>query len=215
MIQHNGLVSNTGPGIIRSFQTLVAAATIVGVSDLTRILERVEAGDPRAAEQLLPLVYAELRRLAAHKMAQEKPGHTLQATALVHEAWLRLAASHRQEWRGREHFFSAAAESMRRILVDNARRKLRLRHGGHLERVDFELADLPIAADNEKCLVVNDALDRLAALDARKAEVVKLRVFAGLELQEIAHALNLSEKTVQRDWNFARAWLTREIQSSI
>jgi RNA polymerase sigma factor (TIGR02999 family) len=145
-------------------------------------------------------------------MAQERPGQTLQPTALVHEAWLRLGQSERQEWRGREHFFSAAAEAMRRILVDNARRKLRLRHGGGLERVDADGFDLPIAQDDEKCLRVSDALDELAAADPRKAEVVKLRVFAGLQVQEIAALMNASEKTVQRDWTFAKAWLSKELR---
>jgi len=155
------------------------------MSDVTRLLEAVEHGGPRAAEQLLPLVYDDLRKLAAHKMALEAPGQTLQATALVHEAWLRLAGSTRQEWRGREHFFSAAAEAMRRILVENARRKLRLRHGGGLQRVDIEAFDLPIAEDDEKCLRVHEALDQLAEADPRKAEVVKLRVFAGLGIAEV------------------------------
>jgi RNA polymerase sigma factor (TIGR02999 family) len=164
------------------------------------------------AVTLLPLVYEELRRLAASKMAQEKPGQTLQATALVHEAWLRLGESNRQEWRGREHFFSAAAEAMRRILVENARRKLRVRHGGQLERVDFELMDLPVAGDDEKCVQVSEALDRLAAQDERKAQVVKLHMFIGLELREIATVLDTSEKTVQRDWTFAKAWLSREMK---
>ena len=182
------------------------------MSDITRILELVEQGDPTAAADLMPLVYDELRRLAAYKMAQEKPGQTLQATALVHEAWLRLNESNRQEWRGREHFFRAAAEAMRRILVENARRKSRLRHGGQFERVDCDLIDLPIAADDEKCLQVNEALDRLAEIDPRKAEVVKMRMFVGLEVQEIAAALNASEKTVQRDWTFAKAWLSRELR---
>jgi RNA polymerase sigma factor (TIGR02999 family) len=183
------------------------------MSDVTLILERAGQGDPQAAASLLPLVYQELRRLAASKMAQEKPGQTLQATALVHEAWLRLGQSNRQEWRGREHFFSAAAEAMRRILVENARRKLRLRHGGQLERVDFELVDLPVAADDEKCVQVSEALDRLAAVDERKAQVVKLHLFTGLELREIATVLDTSEKTVQRDWNFAKAWLSRELKA--
>ena len=182
------------------------------MSDVTHLLQAASAGDPRAAADLMPLVYDELRKLAAHKMAQEKPGQTLQATALVHEAWLRLNESNRQEWRGREHFFSAAAEAMRRILVENARRKSRLRHGGQLERVDCDLIDLPIAADGEKCLQVNEALDRLAEIDPRKAEVVKMRMFIGLEVQEIAGALNASEKTVQRDWTFAKAWLSRELK---
>jgi len=165
-----------------------------------------------AAADLMPLVYDDLRKLAARKMAQEKPGHTLQATALVHEVWLRLNESNRQEWRGREHFFSAAAEAMRRILVDNARRKLRVRHGGQFERVDCELIDLPIAEDDEMCLRVHEALERLAEIDPRKAEVVKMRMFVGLEVQEIAAALNASEKTVQRDWTFAKAWLSRELK---
>ena len=183
------------------------------MSDVTRMLERAAEGDPQAASALLPLVYDELRRLAAHKMAQERPGQTLQATALVHEAWIRLGQSDRQEWRGREHFFSAAAEAMRRILVDSARRKLRLRHGGRLERVDLDLVDLPIAADDEKCVRVSEALDRLAQIDGRKARVVKLHLFTGLELKEIATVLGTSEKTAQRDWAFAKAWLSCELRS--
>jgi RNA polymerase sigma factor (TIGR02999 family) len=180
--------------------------------DMTRLINAAGAGDLKAAHELLPLVYQELRKLAASKMAQEKPGQTLQATALVHEAWMRLGQSNRQEWRGREHFFSAAAEAMRRILVENARRKLRVRHGGQLERVDFELVDLPVAADDEKCVQVSEALDRLATVDERKAQVVKLHMFAGLELREIATVLETSEKTVQRDWTFAKAWLSREMK---
>jgi RNA polymerase sigma factor (TIGR02999 family) len=182
------------------------------VSDVTQILDAIQKGDSKAAEELLPLVYGELRRLAAHKMANEAPGQTLQPTALVHEAWLRLTDSTRQEWRGREHFFSAAAEAMRRILVENARRKLRIRHGGGLERVDFDGINLPIAQDDEKCLQVSEALDRLGEIDSRKAEVVKLRMFAGLRVHEIAAVLNSSEKTVQRDWTFAKAWLSRELK---
>jgi RNA polymerase sigma factor (TIGR02999 family) len=182
------------------------------MSDVTRLLDAVDRGEPQAAEELLPLVYEELRRLAAAKMANERPGHTLQPTALVHEAWLRLHQSDHQEWCGREHFFRAAAESMRRILVENARRKLRLRHGGEYERVDCEVIDLPIAADDKKCLQVHEALNRLAQLDSRKADVVKMRMFIGLEVKEVAAALNASEKTVLRDWNFAKAWLSRELQ---
>lgn len=184
------------------------------MSDITRALESVERGDPNAASELLPLVYNELRRLAASKMSQEKPGQTLQPTALVHEAWLRLNQSNRQEWRGREHFFSAAAEAMRRILVDRARRKLRIRHGGEWERVESDLLDLPIAADDEKCVQIDEALERLAQIDARKADVVKMRMFIGLEVQEIAAALVISDKTVQRDWDFAKAWLSRELKKS-
>ncbi len=182
------------------------------MSDVTHLLDRAQHGDLAAAGELLPLVYEELRRLAAHKMAHEAAGHTLQPTALVHEAWLRLTGSTRQEWRGRGHFFSAAAEAMRRILVENARRKLRIRHGGGLERVDLASIDLPIAREDEKCLRVHEALDRLAALDPRKAEVVKLRLFTGLQVQEIAAVLEASDKTVQRDWTFAKAWLSRELK---
>ena len=188
--------------------------TLPRVSDVTHILDRAQSGDPKAAEELLPLVYDELRRLAAARMANEAPGQTLQPTALVHEAWLRLTDSTRQEWRGREHFFSAAAEAMRRILVENARRKRRLRHGGGLVRVDVDAINLPIAQDDDKCLRVHEALDRLAETDPRKAEVVKLRVFAGLEVQEIATLFNTSEKTVQRDWTFAKAWLSREMKQN-
>jgi RNA polymerase sigma factor (TIGR02999 family) len=198
--------------VCSTFSFLSSSGRFERVSDVTRILDRVQQGDPKAAGELLPLVYEELRRLAAHKMANEAAGHTLQPTALVHEAWLRLTDSTRQEWRGREHFFSAAAEAMRRILVENARRKLRLRHGGGLQRVDFDVVDLAIAQDDEKCLRVHELLDRLAEADSRKAEVVKLRVFAGLQVQEIAAVLNASEKTVQRDWTFAKAWLSRELK---
>jgi RNA polymerase sigma factor (TIGR02999 family) len=176
---------------------------------VTQILDAVGAGDEQAAEKLLPLVYEELRRLAAAKMANEAPGQTLQATALVHEAWLRLARSDRQHWRGRQHFFGAAAEAMRRILVENARRKKRLRHGGGMQRVDIECIDLPIAKEEEKCLLVDEYLDQLAKEDPVKAEVVKLRVFTGLKVSEIASILDCSEKTVQRHWTFARAWLSR------
>ncbi|MBI1177569.1 sigma-70 family RNA polymerase sigma factor [bacterium] len=180
--------------------------------DVTQLLSAIDSGDSNAAEKLLPLVYEELRRVAAHKMANEKPGQTLQATALVHDAWLRVAGSDRQQWRGREHFFSAAAEAMRRILVDNARRKQRIRHGGGMERVPLDAMDLPIAQNDEKCLRVNDYLERLANDDPEKAEIVKLRVFAGLGVAEIAAIMGCSDKTVQRHWNFAKAWLSREIQ---
>ena len=142
--------------------------------------------------------------MAAAKMARESPGQTLQPTALVHEAWLRLAGSDRQRWRGRDHFFRAAAEAMRRILVENARRKQRIRHGGGMQRVDIASIDLPIATQDEKCLQREDPA---------KADVVKLRVFTGLKVSEIASILDCSEKTVQRHWNFARAWLSRSLKS--
>ena len=151
------------------------------MSDVTRILDRVQEGDPKAAEELLPLVYEELRRLAAHKMAHEAPGQTLQPTALVHEAWLRLVQAPAQTWGNRAHFFRTAAECMRRILIDNARRKHRLRHGGELQRVPIEELELADDRDPLRLLQVNEALDRLAALDETKAEIVKLRFFVGLE----------------------------------
>ena len=183
------------------------------MSDFTVSLQQLEPGDPQAASRLLPLVYEELRRLAAQKMAGEHPGQTLQATALVHEAWLRLGGDQQIEWRNRAHFFAAAAEAMRRILIDNARRKSALRHGGQAERVDFDLDSLELAAgmDDEQLLALHEALDALAAHDAVKAELVKLRFFARLTLTEAAKALELSEPTAKRYWAYARAWLYREI----
>lgn len=186
------------------------------MSDITRVLSAENNGDPRAAEQLLPLVYDELRKLAAQKLARERPGQTLQATALVHEAWLRIAGDDPHTWNGRAHFFGAAAEAMRRILIDHARHKLALRHGGGLERVDAEgtgreLAS-PVGSEGEM-LAVHEALDRLGARDPRKAELVKLRYFAGLSIEEVAEALGISEATAKRDWVYARAWLGREIQA--
>jgi len=183
------------------------------MSDVTQILERVEKGDGKAAEELLPLVYEELRKLAAAKMAQEQPGHTLQATALVHEAWLRLIGDGGSRWQGRGHFFAAAAEGMRRILVENARRKQRLRHGGGQQRVELDGADLPIDADDDKCLQVDDALQALAKEDPIEAQVVKLRFFGGLKNEEVAEALGVSSKTVQRYWTHAKLWLYQRIQA--
>jgi RNA polymerase sigma factor (TIGR02999 family) len=183
------------------------------MSDFTVILEQIEHGESQAASRLLPLVYEELRRLAAQKMAAEHPGQTLQATALVHEAWLRLGGDQQIEWRNRAHFFAAAAEAMRRILIDNARRKGALRHGGQAERVDFELDSLEMAAgmDDEQLLALHEALDCLEAHDVLKAELVKLRFFAGLTLVEAAKALGISEPTAKRYWAYARAWLYREM----
>jgi RNA polymerase sigma factor (TIGR02999 family) len=180
------------------------------MSDVTRILDRAREGDPQAAAELLPLVYDELRRLAAHRMASEAPGHTLQPTALVHEAWLRLVRAPDQSWQNRAHFFRTAAECMRRILIDAARRKQQVRHGGGQERVPLEGLDLPDDFDPERLAHVNEALDRLAARDATKAEIVKLRFFVGLENREIAELLGLSERTVERAWRFSKAWLLAE-----
>lgn len=169
---------------------------------------------PESAAELVPLVYAELRRLAAHKLANEPAGQTLQATALVHEAWLRLAAETRREWQGRTHFFASAAEAMRRILIDNARRKKALRHGGGWQRIQGEdwTEQFSIeTANEEEILQVHDAVDALEAVSPRKAQLVKLCYFVGLPLTEAAELLGVSERTAKRDWAFARAWLFREI----
>jgi RNA polymerase sigma factor (TIGR02999 family) len=187
------------------------------MTDVTQILNAIEQGDPHAADQLLPLVYDELRRLAAEKMAQEKPGQTLQATALVHEAYLRLVASgdasapRERHWKGRGHFFAAAAEAMRHILVDRARRKRSRKRGGDRARVAFDEANLAAAEDSEEVLAVDDALAGLAAVDARAAELVKLRYFAGLSIPQAAEALNISPRSADRLWAYARAWLRRAI----
>lgn len=169
--------------------------------------------DPYAGDRLLPLVYEELRRLAARKMSGENPGQTLQATALVHEAWLRLGGDQQRTWQNQSHFYAAAAEAMRRILIDNARRKGALRHGGDVVRVEFNFDELELVAgtDDDRLLALHEALDRLAAHDSVKAELVKLRFFAGLTLPEAAQALDLSEPTAKRYWAYARAWLFREI----
>jgi len=177
------------------------------MNQVTQILGQMA----NSAEELLPLVYAELRSLAARKMAREDAGHTLQATALVHEAWLRLSQESHSTWKNREQFYAMAAEVMRRILVDRARRRRSCRHGGHLERVDFEAVEVSSAPDDELLLQVHEALERLELEDAAKAEVVKLRFFVGLDNSEVAALLEVSEKTVRRHWAFAKAWLFREM----
>jgi RNA polymerase sigma factor (TIGR02999 family) len=184
------------------------------LSDVTRILESIEHGDPKAADELLPLVYGELRKLAASKMARESPNQTLQPTALVHEAWQRLVGKDNPQFANRAHFFSAAAEAMRRILIDNARRKRALRHGGGQQRVEMEGLDVAAPCDDDELLAVNDALDKLAAIHAVQAEVVKLRYFVGMTNEEAAQALGLSERTVKNYWSHARAWLFREIKAT-
>lgn len=204
------------------------------MSDVTRILSQIESGDPSAAEQLLPLVYDELRKLAAAKLAQEKPGQTLQATALVHEAYLRLvgiseagsgqasddqaspgrkSGESEQHWNSRGHFFGAAAEAMRRILVEGARRKGRLKRGGDLARVDIEVQEPATAGPNVDVLAIDDALTQLASEHPAKAELVKLRYFAGLTLAEAAAALGVSLSTADRHWKYSRAWLARHLRS--
>jgi RNA polymerase sigma factor (TIGR02999 family) len=182
------------------------------MSDVTRILECAQSGDPNAAEKLLPLVYDELRKLAAHKMAHEAPGQTLQPTALVHEAWLKLAGSNRQQWRGRAHFFGAASEAMRRILIDVARRKAAQKrdHGG--EREDLHESHLELRAPAEEALAVNEALDEFASKEPLGAQIVKLRYFMGMTVPEIAEALEVSVSTVERHWSYAKAWLRTAVR---
>ena len=182
------------------------------MNDVTRLLDAVEQGDPKAAEGLLPLVYEELRKLAAIKMAQQPEGQTLQATALVHEAWLRLVDGPNRQYASRRHFFSAAAQAMRHLLIERARRKMRERHGGALCRVDLEAVEIAAPTDSERLLQINTALDELALTAPDKAAVVKLRFFVGLEEKEIAELLKLSPRTVERYWSYAKAWLFERIQ---
>ena len=181
------------------------------MADITHILEALQQGDTQAAAELFPLVYAELRRVAGYKMAREAPGHTLQPTELVHEAWLRLAGHQQQSWQNRAHFFGAAAEAMRRILVDRARRRQRLKRGGEWVRVEADEMDIAAPTRDEELLAVDEALDRLAAFDSRAAEVVKLCFFVGLTQEQAAKELGLSLSTIERTWTFARSWLYREI----
>ncbi len=176
-------------------------------SEITQVLTAAAAGEPQAAADLLPMVYDELRRIAADQLAQERPGQTLQATALVHEAYLRIVGGSADTWENRRHFFAAAAESMRRILVERARRRKRQRHGGGRRRVELPIEDLPIADPKVDLLALDDALDRLMAEHPRPAELVKLRYFIGLSEQEAAEVLGISRATAARDWAFARAWL--------
>lgn len=182
------------------------------MSDVTQILEAIGRGNSKAAEELLPVVYDELRRLAAYKMASERPGQTLQPTALVHEAWLRLIGDRSSEFENRGHFFAAAAEAMRRILVESARRKQSLKHGGQLERVDVDSVELPLPLPGDELLALDAALDRLSAVDRHAAEVVKLCFFVGLTQEQAALELGISLSTAERLWSFARAWLFREMQ---
>ncbi len=185
------------------------------MNEVTRILSGIQAGDPQAAEQLLPLVYEELRKLAAQKLAQEKPGQTLEATALVHEAYLRLvgkpAEEDSHEWEGRAHFFAAAAEAMRRILIEKARRKQRPKRGGSRPQVEIELADIASPMPDEDLLALDEAMSRLAAEDPVRAKLVQLRFYTGLSNEEAAKILGISGVTAKRYWRYARAWLHREI----
>ena len=180
--------------------------------DVTRILEAARRGEAAATQELLPLVYDELRRIAAHKMAHEAAGHTLQATALVHEVWLRFAGPNPQEWQNRAHFFGAAAEAMRRILVEHARKKQALKRGAGIEPLELDESALVLTAPPDELLAVHDALDAFALQDPTAAELVKLRYFVGMTMDEAATALNLPTRTAERTWAYARAWLHREIR---
>jgi RNA polymerase sigma factor (TIGR02999 family) len=185
------------------------------MTDVTQILSQIEQGDPSAAEQLLPLVYDELRKLAAAKIAQEKPGQTLQATSLVHEAYLRLVdVDKAQHWDSRQHFFSAAAESMRRILVEQARRKGRLKRGGDLDRVPLDDVEIKVETSKLDLIALDEALRELAAESPEKAEVVQLRFFAGLSHEEVAEIFGVSAITIKRHWRYARVWLLRQMEGS-
>jgi RNA polymerase sigma factor (TIGR02999 family) len=184
------------------------------MNNATLLLNAMEQGDPTAADKLLELLYEELRRLAASKMAGEAPVHTLQPAALVHEAWLRLVGGKNPTFENRAHFFSAAAEAMRRILIDRARRKLRIRHGGSMERVDLEEHEIAAPGDDEQILAVHEALDNLAKSHPTQAEVVKLRYFAGMTNEETADALDISVATVKNYWTFARTWIFNEIKKA-
>ena len=181
------------------------------MSDVTQLLHSASAGDPRAAAELLPLVYDELRRLASHRLASERNNHTLQPTALVHEAWLKIAGNDQRDWNGRQHFFAAAAEAMRRILVDRARRRLAAKRGAGEICLDADDLDIPAPAPDDQLLAMNEALEKFAALDERKAELVKLRYFVGMNFEEAAAALGIAVPTAKQWWAYARAWLRVEM----
>jgi RNA polymerase sigma factor (TIGR02999 family) len=182
------------------------------MSDVTQILGAIQQGDPKAADELLPLVYQELRRLAAGRMANELAGQTLQPTALVHEVWLKLVGNGQQTWQNRAHFFGAAAEAMRRILIDNARRKRAKKNGGDQQRLDIQDVDIAADSKDDEILAIHEALDKFAARDKEKAELVKLRYFVGLSFEEVAEVLNISVPTAKRWWAYARASLFQEIK---
>jgi RNA polymerase sigma factor (TIGR02999 family) len=183
------------------------------MTDITQILSAISGGDPKGAPELLPLVYHELRKLAVHKMASQAPGHTLQPTALVHEAWLRLVGNGEGQFAGRAHFFAAAAEAMRHILIDSARRKRALRHGGGQVRVDLQEVAIIAQAPDDELLAVHDVLDELATEDPQKAELTKLRYFVGMSFEEAAEVLGISVATAKRYWAYSRAWLYEAVQA--
>jgi len=185
------------------------------MGDATVILEAIHRGEHQAAEELIPLVYDELRRLAGTRLARERPGQTIQATELVHEAYLRLVGSTSQSWDGRPHFFAAAAEAMRRILIDRARRKTRQRHGGHLFRTDVDIIELPDAQSDDRLLELHETLEQLESVNASAATLVKLRFFVGLTHTESAEALGISRQTADNRWAFAKAWLYRAMKDDL
>ena len=185
------------------------------MSDITLVLDAINRGESQASEKLLPLVYSELRNLAAARMLQESAGHTLQPTALVHEAWLRLAGDSKQNWKGRAYFFAAAAEAMRRILVEHARRKSRLKHGGNQQRMNIEDLELADSAPDDKILLVNDALETLERSNPDRARVVTLKFFGGMTNKEVADALGIGERSVDRHWVCAKAWLFQKLQEVV
>jgi RNA polymerase sigma factor (TIGR02999 family) len=218
-MRHGTLFFDSNPSVPKALSDGAIGSSLASnkpsMSDVTQILERVEKGDGKAAEELLPLVYEELRKLAVHKMAGQAAGHTLQPTALVHEAWLRLAGTEEPgRFAGRAHFFAAAAEAMRHILIDSARRKRAVRHGGGLERVDLQEVEICSHADEDELLAVDEALDKLAVEDPKKAELAKLRYFVGLTFEEAAEVLGISVATAKRYWAYARAFLYEEVRLS-
>jgi len=185
------------------------------MNELTQVLQAIRRGDGQASDELLPLVYNELRQLAAARMSQEAAGQTLQATALVHEAWLRMVGAGDRTWQNRAHFFGAAAEAMRRILVENARRKFRLKRGGGQARVDIDEIDVAAATPDEKVLLMDEALEQLRAQDPEKARIVVLKFFGGMTNQEVAENLGVTERTVERQWAYSKAWLFQKIQTEL
>jgi RNA polymerase sigma factor (TIGR02999 family) len=185
------------------------------MSDITLMLQAIRGGNGKASEELLPLVYNELRNLAAARMAQESSGQTLQATALVHEAWLRMVGDGDRGWQNRAHFFGAASEAMRRILVENARHKSRLKRGGGQIKLDIDDLDLAAATPNEKVLLINEALEQLRMEDAEKARIVVMKFFGGMTNQEVAENMGVTERTIERQWAYAKAWLFQKIQTQI
>lgn len=185
------------------------------MSDITHVLQAIQRGEGQAADELLPLVYEELRRLAAARMAHEAAGQTLQPTALVHEAWLRLVSDQERSWHNRAHFFAAAAEAMRRILIENARRKSRIKRGGGLARIDIDTVELAEITPDEKMLLIDDAIQELQAENPERAKVVVMKFFGGLTNQEVAASMGVTERTVERHWAYAKAWIFQNIRSQL